>query len=130
MWNDSGDKVGVPDDLEVEAAMVKGTALTDDEKTVEKKVKKYAFSGGQPTLEEHRKKGGNPEIDVPYQWLKIMFEPDDRKLQKIHDEYTSGKMLTSELKEILIGKINAFLKEHQKKRKAAEKQMDTFISSG
>ena len=33
---------------------------TDDEATVKKKINKYAFSGGQPTIEEHRKKGGNP----------------------------------------------------------------------
>lgn len=102
-------------------------ALTDDAKTVETKIKKYAFSGGRDTIEEHRKLGGNPDIDVSFQYLKMFFEPDDKKLQKIHDDYRSGKMLTSELKEILIKKVNAFLKEHQENRKKAEKQMDKFI---
>ena len=101
--------------------------LSDLPKEVEKKIKKYAFSGGQATIEEHRKKGGNPDIDVSFQYLKFLFEPDDKKLKKIHDDYKSGKMLTSELKEILIKKINAFLKEHQKKRKLAEKQIDKFL---
>ena len=100
---------------------------TDSDEDVEKKIKKYAFSGGQPTIEEHRKKGGNPDIDVSYQYLKMFFEPDDRKLEQIKSEYKSGKLLTTELKEILIEKINAFLKEHQKKRKLAEKQVDRFI---
>ena len=95
--------------------------------TVKNKIKKYAFSGGQDTIEEHRKKGGNPDIDVSYQYLKMFFEPDDKKLQRIHDDYKSGKMLTSELKEILIEKLNAFLKEHQKKREQAEKQIDRFV---
>jgi len=100
---------------------------TDSPKEVETKIKKYAFSGGKDTLEEHRKLGGNPDVDVSYQYLKMFFEPDDKKLQKIHDDYKSGKMLTSELKDILIEKINAFLKEHQKQRKLAEKQIDKFI---
>ncbi len=57
----------------------------------------------------------------------MFFEPDDKKLQKIHDDYKSGKLLSKELKQILIEKINAFLKEHQKQRKLAEKQIDKFI---
>ena len=102
-------------------------ALTDSPEEATKKIKKYAFSGGRDTLEEHRKLGGNPDIDGSYQYLRMFFEPDDKKLKKIHDDYKSGKMLTSELKEILIEKINAFLKEHQKRRKLAEKQIDKFI---
>ena len=102
-------------------------ALTDSPKEVETKIKKYAFSGGRDTLEEHRKKGGNPDVDVSYQYLRMFFEPDDEKLKKIHDDYKSGKMLTSELKQILIEKINTFLKEHQKKREAAKKQIDKFL---
>lgn len=102
-------------------------ALTDSPKEVERKIKKYAFSGGQDTIEEHRKKGGNPDVDVSFQYLKFFFEPDDKKLQKIYDDYKSGKMLTSELKEILIKKINIFLKEHQKKRELAKKQINKFL---
>ncbi len=101
-------------------------ALTDDEKTVKTKVNKYAFSGGRDTLEEHRKKGGVPEVDVSYQWLTF-FEEDDRKLQHIHDDYKSGKLLSGELKAILIEKLNAFLKEHQAKREKAESQIEKFM---
>ncbi|MFH1249164.1 MAG: tryptophan--tRNA ligase [archaeon] len=100
---------------------------TDTEKDVEKKIKKYAFSGGQPTIEEHRKKGGNPDIDISYQYLRMFFEPNNEKLKGIYQDYKSGKMLTSEIKEILIEKINSFLKEHQKKREIARKQVDKFI---
>jgi len=101
--------------------------LNDDKKTVEKKIKKYAFSGGQKSIEEHRKLGGNPEVDISFQYLKMFFEPDDKKLQRIQEEYKSGKLLTSELKEILIKKINEFLEEHQKRKKLAEKQIDKFL---
>jgi len=102
-------------------------AMTDSPKEVEKKIKKYAFSGGKDTVDEHRKKGGNPDVDVSFQYLKFFFEPDDEKLKQIEDDYRSGKMLTSELKEYLIKKINAFLAEHQKKRELAKKQIDKFI---
>jgi len=100
---------------------------TDTPEEVKRKINKHAFSGGQATIDEHRKKGGNPEVDVAYQWLYYFFEPDDQKLKQIHEDYKSGKMLTGELKAYLIEKINAFLKEHQKKRELAKKQIDKFI---
>jgi len=99
---------------------------TDDAKTVKKKINKYAFSGGQATIEEHRKKGGNPEVDIAYQWLTF-FEKDDKKLEQIYKDYKSGKLLSGELKAILIENLNLFLKEHQKKRKLAEKSLQKFI---
>jgi len=102
-------------------------SMTDSIKEVETKIKKYAFSGGKDTIEEHRKFGGNPDKDVSFQYLKFFFEPNDEKLRKIHDDYKSGKLLTSELKEILIEKINKFLSEHQNKRKLAEKQIGKFL---
>ncbi len=100
---------------------------TDSPKEVERKIKKYAFSGGKDTTKEHREKGGNPDIDVCFQYLKFLFEPDDKKLEKIYNDYKSGKLLTSELKEITIKKINAFLKQHQKRRKKAKKQISKFM---
>ncbi len=102
-------------------------AMTDSPKEVEQKIKKYAFSGGKDTIEEHRKKGGNPDIDVSFQYLKMFFEPDDKKLAQIENDYRSGKMLTSELKEYLIKKINAFLSEHQKKREKAKNEIERFL---
>ncbi len=100
---------------------------TDSPKEVENKIRKYAFSGGKDTLEEHRRKGGNPDIDISFQYLRMFFEEDDKKLKKIYDDYKSGKMLTSELKKIAIDKINAFLKEHQKKREEAKKHLNKFL---
>jgi len=100
---------------------------TDSPEVVKKKINKYAFSGGQPDIEEHRKKGGNPDIDVSYQYLRIFFEQDDNKLKKIYDDYKSGNMLTGELKSILIEKINEFLKSHQEKREKAKEHLDKFL---
>ncbi|MCK5177295.1 MAG: tryptophan--tRNA ligase, partial [Candidatus Aenigmarchaeota archaeon] len=101
-------------------------ALTDSPQSVKKKVNKYAFSGGQPTIEEHRRLGGNPDIDVSYQWLTFL-EEDDGKLKTIYDDYKSGRMLSGELKAILIEKLNNFLQEHQKKRQLAKAKLSEFI---
>ena len=100
---------------------------TDTPEQVKKKINKYAFSGGQPDIDEHRKIGGNPDIDVSYQYLRIFFEPDDNKLKKIYDDYKSGKMLTGELKGILIEKINKFLSVHQEKREQVRKNIDNYL---
>jgi tryptophanyl-tRNA synthetase len=48
--------------------------VRDSPKTILKKINSYAFSGGRETLEEHRAKGGNPDVDVPYQYLKFFLE--------------------------------------------------------
>lgn len=104
--------------------------LTDDPKTVERKIMKYAFSGGQPTIELHRKLGGNPDIDVSFQWLYMFFEEDDEKVKKIEEEYRSGKLLSGELKQILIEKLNKFLEIHRQKREEAKDLVNTFKYEG
>ena len=101
--------------------------LSDTEKEVANKIKKYAFSGGQPTIEEHRRKGGNPDVDVSFQYLRYLFEDDDNKLIQIYEDYKAGRLLTGELKQILIEKINVFLKEHQKAREKAKRDIDKFV---
>ena len=100
--------------------------MTDSAKEVKRKINKYAFSGGKDTAKEHRKYGGNVEIDVACQWLKY-FEFDDKKLEKIYDDYSKGKLLSGEVKKILIDKINEFLAEHQKRRANAPKLINKFI---
>jgi tryptophanyl-tRNA synthetase len=110
------------------SSSIKETAIytTDSAKAVKKKINKHAFSGGQVTVEEHRKKGGNPDIDVAYQWL-VFFEEDDKKLKKIYDDYKSGKLLSGEIKAILIEKIQKFLVHHQKEREKAKKKINQFL---
>lgn len=104
--------------------------LDDDDYTVKSKVNKRAFSGGRATVEEHRRLGGDPDIDVPFQWLYMFFEPNQHKLDKIRDDYKSGRLLTGELKEILVAKITGFLKEHRKKREEARNHVSEFKHSG
>jgi len=101
--------------------------LSDDEDAVASKVNKYAFSGGQPSIKEHREKGGNPDVDVSFLYLKYFFEEDDRKLAQIAQDYRGGSMLTGELKEYFIEKVNNYLKEHRRKREMVEKNIDEYM---
>ena len=48
--------------------------VRDSPKQIATKIKQYAFSGGKETLEEHRAKGGDPEVDVSYQYLRFFLE--------------------------------------------------------
>ncbi|WP_455140316.1 tryptophan--tRNA ligase [Candidatus Hodarchaeum mangrovi] len=101
--------------------------VTDTPKSVKSKIIKYAFSGGQATIKEHRELGGNPDIDVSFQWLKLLFEPDDQKLKKIEEDYRTGDLLTGDLKNILIEKANEFLIHHRKEREKAKDKLDRFL---
>jgi len=89
---------------------------TDTKKDVENKIKR-AFSGGRETLVDHKKYGGNPDVDASYLYLKYFFEEDDEKLKQIYQDYKSGKMLTGELKKYTADKANKFLEKHQVARK-------------
>lgn len=58
--------------------------MTDQPEAIQKKVAKYAFSGGRETVEEHRRLGGNCDVDVAYQYLSI-FCFNDEKLKRIRE---------------------------------------------
>ena len=45
-------------------------------------INKHAFSGGKDTVEEHRKYGGNADVDVSFMYLTFFLE-DDEQLEKI-----------------------------------------------
>ncbi len=117
---------GMSEDGKLSSSTGVAIYLTDDPKTVKKKINKYAFSGGRDTVEEHRKSGGDPDIDVAYQWLTF-FEEDDEKLKRVYDDYRSGSLLSGELKQILIDKLNTFLAEHQKRREEMKDRLDEFM---
>ncbi|KAH7011621.1 hypothetical protein EDB80DRAFT_609390 [Ilyonectria destructans] len=90
--------------------------MTDTAKQIKTKINKYAFSGGQVNIEEHRRLGGNPDVDVSYIYLTY-FEDDDEKLEKIYKDYKSGELLTGELKKMAIESLQPEVQEFQERRK-------------
>ena len=89
--------------------------LTDTMKEIKTKINKYAFSGGQATVEEHREKGGDTDVDISYQYLTFFLE-DDEKLAKIKTDYRSGDLLSGFLKKELIEVLQPMVAAHQKAR--------------
>ena len=104
--------------------------LNDDDKTIKNKIYRHAFSGGQSSIDEHRKLGGNPDVDVPFQWLYMFFEPDDKKIEETRSEYKSGRILTGTLKDLLVERVTGFLTEHRKRREKADSQIHLLKKDG
>ncbi|MDA8622759.1 tryptophan--tRNA ligase [Candidatus Poseidoniales archaeon] len=107
----------------------KTTIFLDDEiSDVEKKIKR-AFSGGQPTIEEHRRLGGNPDIDVAYQYMMYFFEDDDDYLHEINQHYRSGALLAGEMKQLCIDRATEWLSNHQEKKDETAHLVDEFFDA-
>ena len=138
---DVADRVGFPKPCQIHCSFLPGLGVggkmsasdassaiytTDDQKTVQNKIMKYAFSGGKDTVEEHRRLGGDPDIDIAYQYLTF-FEQDDERLKQIYHDYKTGKMLSGEMKKLCVEKINKFLAEHQRRREEAKKNLEKFM---
>ncbi|KAH9423997.1 Tryptophan--tRNA ligase, cytoplasmic [Dermatophagoides pteronyssinus] len=102
--------------------------LTDSANEIKNKINKYAFSGGGGTIEEHREKGGNCDVDVSYQYLRYFLDDDDR-LEQIHRDYSSGQMLTGEIKKEIITVLQDLVIKHQQARKEITDEMvDRFMT--
>lgn len=101
--------------------------LDDDIDSMTKKIRK-AYSGGQSTIEEHRRLGGNPDIDVAYQYMMYFFEQDDSYLAEINSDYRNGKILAGEMKQICIDKATDWMKNHQELRTQTEHLVKEFLA--
>jgi tryptophanyl-tRNA synthetase len=101
-------------------------ALTDDIEDAKEKIDQ-AKTGGQDSLEEHREKGADVEEDMVFELLAFHLIKDDDELERIRKEYSSGEMLSGELKQIAKDKMEEFLKEHQRKREEAAPEVEQYI---
>ncbi|KAG8938846.1 hypothetical protein FRC00_014396, partial [Tulasnella sp. 408] len=122
--------------------------MTDTANQIKNKINKHGFSGGQETEEEHRRLGGNPDVDVSYQYLGFL-EEDDAEYEKIAkveytltgthrsrvtwlpiQDYRAGTLLTGQLKGMCIKKLQEFVKTFQdNKAKVSEEVIDKFMDS-
>ena len=97
--------------------------LPEDAKSIKRKIKN-ALSGGRDTLEEHRKLGAVIEKDMVFELMKQHLVENDKELNKIYNEYKSGKMTSGELKEIACQKIEEFMNNFVKGIGQAGKHID------
>jgi tryptophanyl-tRNA synthetase len=101
--------------------------LGDEIDVISKKIKR-AYSGGQSTVEEHRRLGGNPDVDVAYQYMMYFFEDDDDFLQSINSDYRAGKILAGEMKQLCIDRATEWLSEMHEKRAQSEHLVSEFLA--
>jgi tryptophanyl-tRNA synthetase len=102
--------------------------LGEEVDSMQKKIK-TSFSGGASTLEEHRRLGGDPDIDVAFQYLKFFFEEDDGRLAEIESSYRSGQMLSGEMKQLCSDAAVEWMQDLAEKRAACKDSLDEFIAS-
>lgn len=102
--------------------------VTDTAKDIKQKVNKYAFSGGQDSVELHRKLGANLEVDVSIKYLNFFLEDDD-ELEDIKKRYKEGKLLTGEVKQILVDLLSKMVDRHKTARAlVTEEMVDAYMA--
>ena len=101
--------------------------MDDSISQMEKKVKR-AYSGGQSTIEEHRRLGGDCSKDVAFQYLQYFFEADDNHLNEIQRDYESGKLLAGEMKNICMENATSWLNDLSEKRDEWAGRAEEFLA--
>ncbi|EAU88319.1 tryptophanyl-tRNA synthetase [Coprinopsis cinerea okayama7 len=101
--------------------------MTDKPNQIKNKINRHGFSGGKETEEEHRRLGGDTEVDVAYQYLTFFLE-DDEELKRIGEEYRAGTLLTGQLKARCIAILQEFVSSFQQRRAAVTDDLvDAFM---
>ncbi|MDY6769599.1 MAG: tryptophan--tRNA ligase, partial [Candidatus Nanohaloarchaea archaeon] len=103
-------------------------ALTEDPEEACEKIDR-AKTGGKQSKEAQRKHGADIEEDTVFELLAFHLIDDDDRLREIHQEYSSGEMLSGELKQIAKDELRTFLEQHQKRRAEAEARVDEFLEA-
>ncbi|GAU20971.1 hypothetical protein TSUD_201200 [Trifolium subterraneum] len=102
--------------------------VTDSAKDIKNKINRYAFSGGQDSVEKHRQLGANLEVDIPIKYLSFFLE-DDAELEHIKKEYGAGRMLTGEVKQRLVQVLTEVVDRHRTARaNVTEEMVDAFMA--
>ncbi|KAG5717963.1 Tryptophanyl-tRNA synthetase, cytoplasmic [Termitomyces sp. T112] len=103
--------------------------MSDTPSQIKNKINKHGFSGGQETEEEHRRLGGDTEVDVSYQYLRFFLE-DDAELEQLGKDYRAGTLLTGRLKARCIEQLQKFVADFQaRKAKVTDEEIDKFMDA-
>lgn len=98
-------------------------SLPEDIKVAKKRIMK-AKTGGRESIEEQRKKGGQPEKCMIFELYKQHLIEDDKELQKIFDDCKAGKLLCGEDKQMCCERFEKFMKDFVKGMEKAKKNIN------
>ncbi|KAG1882902.1 tryptophanyl-tRNA synthetase [Suillus subluteus] len=91
--------------------------MADTPNQIKNKINKHGFSGGRETEEEHRRLGGDTDVD-----------DDDEEFAKIGEDYRAGHLLTGQLKARCIQMLQEFVKVFQeRKAKITDEDVNAFM---
>lgn len=99
--------------------------LTDTPDEARRKIQR-CYSGGASYLEAHRKYGAVPEVCSAFNLITYNLDDQD-EWRRLRDEYSSGRMLVSEVKALATDLVCSLLEEHTDRRSDARKSMDDFL---
>jgi tryptophanyl-tRNA synthetase len=99
--------------------------LTDTPAEATRKIKK-AYSGGSSLASLHRERGGIPEVCSVFSLIAFNFLSDDG-LSALRDDYSSGRLLSGDLKLRATELVSDFLSDHHRAREEARARIDDFI---
>lgn len=85
--------------------------MTDTPKQIKKKINS-AFSGGRETAEEHKRLGGNPDVDVAYQYM-LFFVDSDEEMERLAKQYRAGELQSGEMKARAVAVLQAVVQGFQ-----------------
>jgi len=101
--------------------------MNDKPTQIKNKINKHGFSGGKETEEEHRRLGGDPDVDISYQYLSFFLD-DDEELEKIYKTYQTGELLTGQLKARCIDVLQRFVGDFQERQaKITDEEISAFM---
>jgi tryptophanyl-tRNA synthetase len=100
--------------------------LLDSNEEIKKKVS-GALTGGQETLEEHKKKGGDPMKDMLFELFRQHLIVSDSELKKREEDYRKGKILDSENKKFATELVIKFMSDFRKKYEKAKKEVSKMF---
>ena len=100
--------------------------LVDSNEDIKQKIW-MAFTGGRSTVKEQKKLGGNPEVCVVYEWLKVFVFDDLKAMNEHAARCRSGELLCGECKRVLAEALIRKLAEHKARKKQALEVIDKFF---
>ncbi|KAI9454295.1 hypothetical protein BJY52DRAFT_1205273 [Lactarius psammicola] len=95
--------------------------MSDTPNQIKNKINRHGIQRGRL--------GGNPDVDVSYQYLSFFLE-DDEELAQIGEDYRAGRLLTGQLKARCIKVLQDFTGTFQERRKAIkDEEVKAFMDA-
>jgi len=101
--------------------------LTDSPEEATKKIS-HAKTGGAISLDEQRKKGGNPNKCVVYELFLYHLIEDDAELRDIHNSCKKGEEMCGNCKKYASQLMEEFLNVLKNKRKISYDKIEEYLS--